>query len=164
MIRVSGRTIEIAALRLSGPSRGPRSQELEGIVSNKSGRNSPQRKQPKTQGSQRSQNQRSTPTSTNKTGFRPALERFSAPLLLRLHAMPRWLVPILLAVFLFVGLIASGPWAILGAVLLGVDALFVAWLSVLAWPVLTPGSRIARVVVVVALVGVTVLKATGNME
>ncbi|MAT60411.1 MAG: hypothetical protein CMH41_01950 [Micrococcales bacterium] len=78
--------------------------------------------------------------------------------------MPRWLVPILLAVFLFVGLIASGPWAILGAVLLGVDALFVAWLSVLAWPVLTPGSRIARVVVVVALVGVTVLKATGNME
>ena len=66
--------------------------------------------------------------------------------------MPRWLVPILLAVFLFFGLIASGPWALLGAVFLGIDALFVAWLSALAWPVLTPGSRLARVVVVVVLV------------
>ena len=91
------------------------------------------------------------------------MERFSAPLVLKLHAMPRWLVPILLAVFLFVGLITSGPWTWLGALLLGIVTLFVAWLSALAWPVLTPGSRLARVIITLALAGVTVLKAMGRM-
>ena len=133
-------------------------------MSKKSGRNSSNRKQSNSQRSQRSQQQQPSPATPPPGGFRPALERFSAPLLIKLHAMPRWLVPILLAVFLFFGLIASGPWALLGAVFLGIDALFVAWLSALAWPVLTPGSRLARVVVVVVLVGLTILKATGNME
>lgn len=80
-----------------------------------------------------------------------------------LHRSPRWLVPVLLAVFLFFGLLASGPWAWAGAILLGIVTLFVAWLSALAWPVLTPGSRLARVLVTGALAGVTVLKAMGRM-
>lgn len=97
------------------------------------------------------------------SGFRPALERLSAPWLVTLHRLPRWLVPVILAVFLFIGLISSGPWIWVGAVMLGIITLFVAWLSALAWPVLTPGSRLARVLVVGALGGVTVLKAMGRM-
>ena len=129
-------------------------------MSNKSRRNQPQRSG-NPQRSQRSKKQQ--PAAPPPTGFRPALERFSAPLVLKLHAMPRWLVPILLAVFLFVGLITSGPWTWLGALLLGIVTLFVAWLSALAWPVLTPGSRLARVIITLALAGVTVLKAMGRM-
>jgi len=97
------------------------------------------------------------------SGFRPTLERLSAPWLVTLHRLPRWLVPVILAVFLFIGLISSGPWIWVGALMLGIITLFVAWLSALAWPVLTPGSRLARVLIVVALGGVTVLKAMGRM-
>ena len=140
--------------------RAQPSQEFEEAVSSKSRRNQPQRSSNQ-QRSQRNKKQQQPPPP--QTGFRPALERFSAPLLVRLHAMPRWLVPILLGVFLLTGLISSGSWIWLGAVLLGIVTLFVAWLSALAWPVLTPGSRLARVIVTIALVGITVLKAMGRL-
>jgi hypothetical protein len=91
------------------------------------------------------------------------LERTSAPWLIRLHSVPRWLVPVMLAVFLFTGLLLSGDWAWLGAILLGIVAVFIAWLSALSWPVLTPGARLARVLVTGAAIGMTVLKATGRM-
>ncbi|MFN8125626.1 MAG: DUF6703 family protein [Candidatus Nanopelagicales bacterium] len=86
----------------------------------------------------------------------------SAPWLLTLHRMPRWLVPIGLAVMLFLGLLLSGPWAWLGAVLMVLVGLFVSWLTALSWPILTPGSRAIRVVVAGALFGLAILKAMGR--
>lgn len=109
----------------------------------------------------------STPDDSNETqkrkGFRPALERQSAPWLLMLHRLPRFVIPVLLAALLFGGLVLSDQWAWLGAIMLGIITLFIAWLSALAWPVLKPGSRLARGLLVVALAGVTVLKALGRM-
>ena len=45
----------------------------------------------------------------------------------------------------------TGPLAWLGGILLFLVWLFVAWLTALSWPALTPGSRVFRVLVVAAL-------------
>jgi hypothetical protein len=93
---------------------------------------------------------------------RQALERASYPVLARLHAMPRWIIVIAPAVLLFLGLILSGPWAWLGGIALLLVWVFVAWLTALSWPALTPGSRLFRLLVVLALAGVVVLKFMGR--
>ncbi len=92
-------------------------------------------------------------------GERTALQRFSLPILARLHALPRWLVVVTPAVLLFVGLILQGPvlsW--IGALLLLIVAVLVGWLTALSWPAVGAGSRLMRVVIVVALLGLVVLK------
>lgn len=94
--------------------------------------------------------------------FRRSLERISAPWLVTLHQMPRWVVPIALAVMLFVGLLLSGDWGWLGAIFLVIIGLFVTWLTALSWPILTGSSRLVRVVVAVVLFGLAVLKALGR--
>lgn len=93
---------------------------------------------------------------------RKALERFSYPLLLAMQRVPRWLVVILMATCLFLGLIQSGSLAWLGGILLLLVALFLGWLVTLSWPVISPGSRILRVVVVAAIVGIAILKFLGR--
>jgi hypothetical protein len=86
----------------------------------------------------------------------------SYPLLRRLHSWPRWLIVIAPAVLLFLGLILTGPWAWLGGIALFLVWAFVAWLTALSWPALTPGSRLFRLLVVLALAGVVVLKFMGR--
>ncbi|MDP4015365.1 MAG: DUF6703 family protein [Candidatus Nanopelagicales bacterium] len=93
---------------------------------------------------------------------RKRLERASAPMLIRLHATPRWLLGVLLGLMLLAGLGLSESWSPLAGFLLAVIGSFVAWLSALAWPVLTPGSRVARVAVVAAILGISVLKFMGQ--
>ena len=93
---------------------------------------------------------------------RRTLERLSAPALVTLHNLPRWLIPVALATTLFLGLILSGGWRFLGALMLVVVGLFVSWLTALSWPILTPSSRFIRVLVGVALFGLAVLKALGR--
>jgi hypothetical protein len=77
-----------------------------------------------------------------------------------LHQLPGWLVPVLLAAFLFAGLVIGSPWA---AVFLAIVSLFLAWLVALAWPVVSQRGRALRVIVIVAVVGATVLKAMGRL-
>jgi uncharacterized YccA/Bax inhibitor family protein len=77
--------------------------------------------------------------------------------LILMNGLPRWLVPVLLAVLLVAGLAISGP---LGAALLGVLGLFLAWLVFLSWPALPVATRIIRLVVVAGIVAVAVLQAT----
>jgi len=97
-----------------------------------------------------------------KSERRLAFEQASYPFIRRLHAVPRWLVVVLPAVLLFLGLIMTGPLAWLGGILLLLVCLLLGWLTALSWPAITPGSRLLRVVVVAALAGVAVLKFMGR--
>ena len=93
---------------------------------------------------------------------RGALERISYPILVTMHRVPRWLVVILMATCLFLGLIQSGGLSWLGGILLLLVAAFLGWLVALSWPVIYPGSRILRVLVVAAIVGIAILKFLGR--
>ena len=96
-------------------------------------------------------------------GGRTRLNHVSAPLLLRLHALPRWTIPVVMGLALASGLFLTDELAWLGTLLLMLVAVFVGWLLALSWPVLSPGARLARGLVVAALVGLTVLKAIGRL-
>ena len=92
-----------------------------------------------------------------------AFQRASLPLLTRLTLMPKWLIVVLLAVLLVLGMIQTGSVAWLGALILGLLTLFFLWLLVLSWPAIPPSGRLLRAIVVVALAGATVLKAIGRL-
>ncbi|HZC25758.1 MAG TPA: DUF6703 family protein [Actinopolymorphaceae bacterium] len=78
-------------------------------------------------------------------GLRPVVERLSYPLLVRLHAMPRWFVTGGLALLLVAGLLAPVPY---GPVCLAVVVALMAWLTYLAWH---QGERSRRAIRLVAL-------------
>lgn len=91
------------------------------------------------------------------------LQRFSLPLLTRLSRMPKWLLVMALAVLFVFGMVQSGSLAWLGALILGLLTLFFLWLLVLSWPAIPASGRLLRGIVVIALAGVTVLKAMGRL-
>jgi hypothetical protein len=74
--------------------------------------------------------------------------------------VPTWLIVVLMALFLFAGLVIPITW--LSAVMLLLVAVFLGWLLLLSWPVLGPGSRLLRLFVVGALLVVAILRATGG--
>lgn len=76
--------------------------------------------------------------------------------------MPRWLIVVLPAVFLFGGLLLRDSWAWLGGILLTIVWVFLAWLTALSWPALSPGSRFFRALIVVFFAGIVVLKFMGR--
>jgi len=90
------------------------------------------------------------------------LERASIPILTRLLALPRWLIVVLMGTFLFLGLIQTGGLSWLGGIFLLIVGGFLGWLLALSWPVLTPGRRLTRLVVVAAVLGIAVLKFMGR--
>ncbi|GAB3481050.1 DUF6703 family protein [Nocardiopsis coralliicola] len=89
-------------------------------------------------------------------GLRRSIEQRSAVPLVWLHQAPRWILPVGMAVLFVSGLLVSGP---LGALLLGVLALFMAWLAFLAWPSLRPGERAMRGTVIAVLAALGVLQS-----
>lgn len=99
---------------------------------------------------------------TGQPGGRNAVERASLPLLTAVSRVPRWLVVVIMATLLFLGLVQTGALAWLGALMLLVVAAFLGWLLLLAWPALPAGSRATRLVVVLALIGIAVFKAMGR--
>lgn len=106
---------------------------------------------------------RPTPRPTSVSpGGRGTFERISLPILTKLHAMPRWLIVVLPAIFLFGGLLLRDSWAWLGGILLTAVWVFLAWLTALSWPALTPGSRFFRALIVVIFGGIVVLKFMGR--
>lgn len=83
--------------------------------------------------------------------FQKYIAKVSAPLLVRLHALPRWVVPIFMTVLLLLGLLANpnetwGFW--IGFLSLLFIAVFLFWLLVLSWMILVPTSRLLRVLVI----------------
>ena len=99
----------------------------------------------------------------DRSASRASLERRSFPMLLTLQRAPKWLVVVVMASCLFLGLIQSGGLCWLGGILLVVVAVFLGWLLALSWPLLTFGSRVLRVVVVAAVLGIAVLKFMGRV-
>ena len=87
--------------------------------------------------------------SVNHASEPSTFERLSAPVLLRLSALPRWSLVVGLTVVLVAGLLLPG-WA--GAAVLGVLALFLAWLALLGASQLTPGAALLRAVTVLLVV------------
>jgi hypothetical protein len=81
------------------------------------------------------------------------LQKASAPLLLKLSALPRWLVPLMLGALLLLGFFLDG---VLGSLALMLVGLFLAWLVMLSWPLLSPGSKMIRTLVVGVVLGVAI--------
>ena len=77
--------------------------------------------------------------------LRKQVEILSTPILLKINNWPRPLVPILLLVFLLVGLFVPGT---VGGFFILLVGLFVGWLLYLSWPLLAPSSRIFRLLAV----------------
>jgi hypothetical protein len=86
--------------------------------------------------------------------LRTRLEVVSRPLLVRLTALPRAVVPLATVVLFAVAVLAPPPVALVALVLIG---LFVLWLTVLAWPAVGVGGRLMRVAAVglVVVLGLT---------
>ena len=82
---------------------------------------------------------------------------------MRLHGMPRWVIPVVMGLLLATGLFLSDSWAWLGALMLLAVSAFLAWLLALSWPMLTTGGRLARALVVGAVLGLAALKALGKL-
>jgi VIT1/CCC1 family predicted Fe2+/Mn2+ transporter len=79
------------------------------------------------------------------SAFRARVERVSYPLLVRIHALPRWLVALIPVALLLGGLTAPWPY---GSVCLTVLVLLMAWVAYLAWH---HGDRLRRVIRMIAL-------------
>ena len=92
-----------------------------------------------------------------------ALHRASLPVMRTLTRFPRWLLLVLTGFLLFFGLIQTGDLIWLGVLLLSIVTLFFAWLLALSWPAVPPSGRVLRALVVIALAGITVLKALGRL-
>ena len=90
------------------------------------------------------------------------LERASIPILARLLSVPRWLIVVAMGTFLFLGLIQTGSLSWLGGIFLLIVGGFLGWLLALSWPVLSPGRRLTRIIVVAAVLGIAVLKFLGR--
>ena len=90
---------------------------------------------------------------------RQELERRSRPWLMRLSAVPRWLVLLVVLALAITGLLLPG-WV--GAAILVVVGALAGWLTALSWPALGPGARAARVLILLLLaVDVGIKIATG---
>jgi len=70
-------------------------------------------------------------------------------LLIRLHRLPRPLVPLLTVVAIGIGMLAPLPVALLA---LGLVLAFVAWIAFLSWPVVPTSGRLVRLLMLVLVV------------
>lgn len=85
--------------------------------------------------------------------LRRRIEDVSLPVLHWLSGLPRWLVPLVIAALLLVGLFFSGPGS--AAALAAVTAFFV-WMSYLSWRAVGALGRLARLGTIAILAGLTV--------
>ena len=92
-----------------------------------------------------------------------AFQRASLPVLAFLTRLPKWLLVIVLAGLLVLGVIQTGPLAWLGVLILGLLGLFFLWLLALSWPAIPPSGRVLRGIVVLALFLGAYFKAVGRL-
>jgi len=106
------------------------------------------------------QQRRQQVAATTPSSARSWINRISAPALIFMNSLPRYVVPVVMGLLLVGGLFVPAP---IGAFLLALVALFIGWLFALSWPVLSPGGRLARGLVFVALLGMVWMKAAGKL-
>lgn len=93
--------------------------------------------------------------SSRPSALRAAVERVSHDPLVRLTRLPRALPFVVLLALLVAGIFVGG---VVGAVLIGLVALFVAWLMYLGWPRLTGVERLGRLAVLAIAVALCVVQ------
>ncbi len=74
----------------------------------------------------------------------------------RLHALPRWLVPLLMVALFGAGVIVRGR---LGLACLAALLAFMGWITYLSWPVLRRDQRLIRLLVLGMLGGIAAAQA-----
>ena len=89
------------------------------------------------------------------SALRKSVTDASAPLLLRIHSLNKFLVPVLIAALMLLGLVLPPPFA---GMSLSVVCLFIGWLMYLSWPLLDPRSKLIRSIVLIILVAATAVK------
>ena len=75
-----------------------------------------------------------------------------------MQLLPGFVVPALMGLALFLGLVL--PWAWAGLLLIAVAA-FLTWLAAVSWPMLSTGTRLARMVISLAIAGIGVGRLVG---
>ena len=88
------------------------------------------------------------------SALRKRVTDLSAPVLLRIHGLPKFLVPGLIAALMLLGLFLSAPYS---GIALTVVCVFIGWLMYLSWPLLDARSRLIRFLVFVILVAATAI-------
>jgi hypothetical protein len=91
--------------------------------------------------------------------IRRTVERRTAPLLLYVHALPRWVPFTVVLGLLLAGALLDGL-AAAGCLLVVVG--FFGWLLYLSWPLLTPGPRLIRGLAIGLLLIAAVVRASGG--
>jgi hypothetical protein len=87
--------------------------------------------------------------------LRQRIDHASLPLMTRLSRLPRLLPSVILLALLVAGVLIGGP---LGFVVMGLAALFVAWILYLSWPILSSSERIMRFAVLLLAVAMALVQ------
>ena len=91
--------------------------------------------------------------------LRKRIEVLSAPSLIRLHSLPRAVVPVVIILLMFVGLVKNNA---LGGIALLLVSAFVGWLLYLSWPLLEGRARILRALTVLLVLMAALSKFVGK--
>ena len=88
------------------------------------------------------------------------LHVWSAPLLLKIHSLPRFVFPLFTLVLLLLGLFLES--GVLGGIFLIALALALGWLVALSWQLLTPSARLMRSLLLLIVTGYAVARMLGR--
>jgi hypothetical protein len=88
------------------------------------------------------------------SALRKRVTDLSAPILLRIHGLPKFLVPGLIAVLMLLGLFLPAPYSGLS---LTVVSVFIGWLMYVSWPLLDSKSKLIRFLVFLILIAATAI-------
>ena len=88
------------------------------------------------------------------------LHEMSAPVLLFIHSLPRFVFPLVTAAILLGGLFATNSQV--GGLLLILLGLILGWLIALSWALLTPTARVVRSLMLVVVFSYAISRLVGG--
>jgi hypothetical protein len=100
----------------------------------------------------------SSAPSSRPPSLRAQVETASRPVLARLHALPRLLIPLGTVVLIAVGAFAPAPLALVAFAVL---FLFIAWIAYLSWPAVPFSGRLMRLAMLALIVVLAVVSLNG---
>ncbi len=89
------------------------------------------------------------------------LEKFSAPILLFIHGLPRFVFPLFTAALLLIGLFSAN--SVIGGIFLMLVGTIIGWLVTLSWKLLPVGARLIRLALVLMIFGYALGRITGRL-